>query len=120
MILLEWIEQQKEIESKATKGPWEYDIDENEIHAITRSDVSGDPWHICPPQNEDCLRKNGPFITESRNNYRKLLDALSLAIESLGRYENIPGLGRDDNSGYFADKTLAQIESLILGEKNGT
>jgi hypothetical protein len=47
---------------EATDGKWEYDLDENEVHALAHQEFGGDPLHIMPPSSEYCIQKNGPFI----------------------------------------------------------
>lgn len=62
---------------KATEGPWSYDDDENEIHADTRQDAGGDPFHISPITK----RSDAIFIVNARTAMPKLLKEIT-ALQS--------------------------------------
>lgn len=59
---------------KHTPGPWSYDPDENEIHADTRQDAGGDPYHICEMLSKNPA--NARLIAASPD----LLEALKQAV----------------------------------------
>jgi hypothetical protein len=110
MNLKEWIERQKEIESKATGGPWSFDNDELEIHACCFSTKDGDPWHVVPDQksNVGVSFENGILIQESRNNYRNVLEALEIAIITIERFNN-----REHMNSTYGNDQLIKIKNKL-------
>lgn len=70
----------RELEKLATKGPWEWDVPEGEIHAV--GDIAtkdGEPWHVLPSQivnGELVEQKDALFICEARNQVAALREGL--------------------------------------------
>ena len=73
----------RELASKATPGPWSYDLDEQEIHADTYIEYGGDPYHIVHGDGS-IAEKNAIFIAESNpETISKLLDDYEKLEEAL-------------------------------------
>jgi hypothetical protein len=90
------------MENKFTPGPWEYDKDEDEIHAIDYQETGGDPAHICAMLGSDKRKlSNANLISAAPDLYKALdkayLDILNIINE--GEFKE----GIEWNSGYIED-----------------
>lgn len=74
---IDTIERLRELEKKATPGPWSTLDEEGEVHAETLQDAGGDPFHVIEATKPD----DAEFICASRNLLPGLLAMLDEAVE---------------------------------------
>lgn len=117
MTLKQWIEKQKEIESKATSGIWAQQMDEEgeKYPFINSVDGGGGiaQTYYRGSANLDDHIFNAQFIAESRNNYRNMLDALEIAVKALSTITLTENDAADVYVNYRRDVTLKQIKENL-------
>lgn len=87
--LQQWIAEQKEIEGKATPGPWYYHNQSSTFRTKSikdESDKGVDEYYECGKEvisHSESLSvtdDDADLVCESRNNYRNVLEALEITL----------------------------------------
>lgn len=111
----------EKLASEATDGKWEYDLDENEVHASAHQELGGDPLHIIPPSGEYVILRNGPFIAAANPaTILTLIKVIRLQTEALQEIELEPNATNCKARGIYgpgacAHEALAESDKLLEG-----
>ena len=102
MNLIEILEQDLEIESKATEGKWRLKLYNN---LISSGHLVFDSLNISLPLGNIKACNDANFIAHSRNTYRSRIEALKIAVEALERLQFHPWKPEEE--------ALAKIKALL-------